>query len=208
MGVDRETFRSILSPLCTMFRVSFDVAQWTVYYEALTDVSEVLLRSAVVLASRDGREFMPRPGELRAYAEQDRLARLAAQPWKPCIECLDAKGFVEVVDGNGVKRLAPCGCRAMYRQQLAAAGVPSRSLLEAPREEGDEGATWASGSRPDPASLPPALQQQVRELATAHDMSRSFSRESRHKRLQSADLTPQTDLEGRPLPPWPYQRKA
>lgn len=203
-AIDRQAFKDLLQPLCHQFRASFDVSDWTVYYEALCDISERLLRAAVVLVSRADVEFMPRPGQLRAYAEQARQTALAADPWRPCASCADMRGWVEMVDGLGDRRLARCPCAQAHRADLADGGIPPDSLTPAPLVgDRDEGQTWTDPARrgPDPLQLPPALQAHVHTLAASHALDAQLSRESLHKMRRSADLTPQTDLEGRPLPP-------
>jgi hypothetical protein len=168
-----------------MFRFSFGVGEWTVYYEALADVPDVLLQDAVVMASRDeARAFMPRPGELRGYAEQSRLARLVASPWAPCEACAPLHGFIERIT-NGVTRLAKCPCQAEHRDRLAADGVPAKSLVAgAVRGRSDE-AAWAAVPEPtDPRLLPAGVAADIARIAQAHRMPRA--------RIQ-------TDLDGRTL---------
>jgi hypothetical protein len=201
VSIERAAFKKLLNPLCAMFRAQFDVAQWTVYFHALSDISATLLEEAIVLASRDTREFMPRPGELRAYAETARVAKLAATPWKPCGSCESLNGFIEITDDHGVKRLTKCGCQAAHRVVLEKAGIPSRPLIEAPVERHTDASAWDDVPDIDPCRLPAPIASQVKQIARAHDMRARLSRESVEKAGRSVDLTPQTDLDGRPLPP-------
>jgi hypothetical protein len=183
--IDRNAFRELLRPLVTMFRATFGVGEWTVYYQALADVPDVLLQDAVVLASRDeARAFMPRPGELRGYAEQARLARLAASPWAPCEACAPMRGFIErTVDG--VTRLAKCPCQAEHRDRLAAAGVPARSLAAGAVLDRSDEAAWAAVPEPfEPRRLPAGVAADITRIARAHRMPRA--------RVQ-------TDLDGRAI---------
>jgi hypothetical protein len=186
VSIDRQAFRELLRPLCTMFRANFGVSEWTVYYQALSDVSAVLLQDAIVLASRDdSRSFMPRPGELRGYAETARLTRLAATPWQPCVQCAPFRGFIEVTV-DGVKRMGNCPCRAAHRSALEAQGVPPRPLVDAVAERSDAEAWAQIAAAPDPRQLPPGVAPKVKSIAGAH-------------RMPSAGQSLQTDVDGEPL---------
>ena len=69
----REAFKAILDPLVLALRAEVDLPTWTAYFRALQDVPPALLASAVERAAKSC-TFMPKPGELRAYAEQARQA--------------------------------------------------------------------------------------------------------------------------------------
>ncbi len=165
-----------------MFRATFGVGEWTVYYQSLSDISEVLLHDAVVLASRDEtRSFMPRPGELRGYAEEARLTHVAAAPWKPCVECAPFRGFIEVTV-DGVKRMGACPCRAAHRAALEAQGIPPRPLTTVVDERTDAEAWARIPAAPDPQQLPPGVAPAIKRIARDH-------------RMPSAPIR-QTDLDG------------
>lgn len=189
--MDRGEFIALLAPLVKMFDRTFDVADWTVYYQALADVPSGLLQAAVVQAARESRAFMPRAGELRALAEAARRARIAARPWSACEACSDLKGFIETIDDAGVTRLARCPCIARHDAQLAAEGLPTRALTESAEHAPEsEAALWESipTKQIDPRQLPPAVASEIKAIARQHRMP--------------LPTTPQTDLEGRPLPEW------
>lgn len=128
----RQEFRATMRPLLSIDRRTFDEGEWRVFFETLRDIPPTLLRQAVVLMARQQRQFPFRPGDIRAAAESCRQQLLAADPWRPCSDCRELKGFVEITDTQGVHRMQKCGCIAAYNERLAIAGVPVRPLqLEA-----------------------------------------------------------------------------
>lgn len=132
----RQEFRVAIRPLLSIDRRSFDEGEWLVFFEALRDVPPQLLRQAVVAMAKQQRRFPFRPGDIRAAAETCRQQLLAADPWQPCSDCRELRGFVEITDAEGVQRMKPCDCRAAHSARLEAAGIPLRPLqLEAAEEE-------------------------------------------------------------------------
>jgi hypothetical protein len=169
-----------------------------VYYQALADLSRPLLEAAIVAASRGDREFIPRPGELRAFAEQARRAQLAARPWRPCPDCAPLAGFIETIDTHGVARLMSCPCRDAYWRRLADDGIPSRSVLEGPSDEREDAAMWASvPAPPEPDHVAAAAMPILADMRAI----------ARVKTMPST-LPPQTDPDGHPLPEWPRRRRG
>ena len=68
--MDRTEFVALLGPLLQAHRMSFDAGQWGVYHRALDDVPRVLLERVIERALKSGGPFLPKPGELRQFAEQ------------------------------------------------------------------------------------------------------------------------------------------
>jgi hypothetical protein len=168
--VERGEFRAVLEPLLVAFGKSFDVPAWTVYFEALHDVPVSLLSDAVLRCVREAREFFPRAGELRAYAEEARLAVLAAHPWTPCALCEQHCGNVEVTDERGVKRMKACACRSERYERL---GIPTRALTEGPQRSPDLDVQWDQVRPVDVRALPaPVIDMlaKVRTIAGRHGM--------------------------------------
>src|SRR3990167_5494480 len=83
--VTREQFEAILKPLVLALRAEFDLPTWTAYFRALEDVPPALLAAAVSRAAKSA-TFMPKPGELRTWAEEARQAVIAAYPFTGCVE--------------------------------------------------------------------------------------------------------------------------
>lgn len=138
----RERFRSILGPLVLALRAEFDQPNWTAYYRALQDVPDALLAAAVDRALRSPSPFMPKPGELRAAAEQERQALRAAQKYAGCLECEDQIGWRTVTHPDGAK-VERCPCWKRHQQKLEELGVGGAPLsLPVGREAAysDEGA--------------------------------------------------------------------
>lgn len=131
--MDRAEFRTVLEPLVLALRADFDLPTWTVYFRALEDVPLPLLMGAIDRAAKTA-TFMPKPGELRAFAEGERQALIKAHPWTPCCECEDHPRFQkQLVDG--VERLARCPCLARHQAKLAELGVGSTPLALPPARE-------------------------------------------------------------------------
>lgn len=132
----RKEFRAAMRPLLSVDRRTFDEGEWLVFFESLRDIPPVLLRQAVVAMARMQRTYPFRPGDIRAAAESCRQQLLAADPWRPCSDCRELKGFVEITDQHGVQRMQKCGCIAAYNRRLLEAGIPLRPLqIEAAAEE-------------------------------------------------------------------------
>ena len=120
-------------PLAVAMRAEFDEPTWLVYYRALSDVPLPLLAAAVLTLVRSDRPMMPRPGEIRAAAESERMALLARYPYQGCIDCEDQIGW-RTVTINGRRFAERCPCRDRYAAKLQAMGVGPPLLLPA----GDE----------------------------------------------------------------------
>ena len=132
--MERPEFVAILSPLVVTMRAQFDQPTWTAYYRALEDVPAALLASAVVRATKSA-TFMPKPGELRQFAEDARKALVASVKFDPseCAQC-DGTGW-ETVTEHDVKRVQRCGCWTRYQQHVAALGCGSEPLALPPSRE-------------------------------------------------------------------------
>ena len=93
-----------------------------------------LLAAAVERAAKSA-TFMPRPGELRTYAEQARQSLAQSLKFAPCESCVG--GWLssgEVKLGNVTARR--CVCYRAYQQKLADLGVGSQPVsLPAGRDE-------------------------------------------------------------------------
>lgn len=113
-----------------------DLTEVRAAWSVLHDIPLPLLDLAMQRAVRT-RRFFPRIAELREDAEKSRQEVIAAEPWRPCADCRELNGFVEITDTEGVQRLKICDCRARYQQRMSGLGVPLRPLLqlEAPAEE-------------------------------------------------------------------------
>ena len=119
--------REILNPLMLTYGQPIDQAVWTMYWKALQDVSPVLLRGAVEMAAKVDTAFVPKPGELRAMAEQHRKALMAATKYERCESC-NYTGWIEAVDERGYRRAQRCACWAAYQNQLESIGAGGPSL--------------------------------------------------------------------------------
>lgn len=135
----RAEFRAVLAPLVLTMRVDFDAPTWTAYYRALEDVPLGMLQTAAERASREDRQFMPKPGELRAMAERRRQELIAAHPYERCADC----NFVGIVrTGTKADGRTPiygkCQCWASYLKRLDALGISNEPLaLPAATEQVD-----------------------------------------------------------------------
>jgi len=127
---DRSEFRSTMRLLLAADKRTFDVAEWTVFFDSLRDIPAPLLKRAVLALARTPRKYPFRPGDVRAAAEDCRKQLLAADPWQPCSDCRDLNGFVEITDTQGVQRLQVCGCKKAYAARLTKDGIPLRPVLQ------------------------------------------------------------------------------
>lgn len=118
--MERTEFKALLEPLVVALRADFDLPAWTVYFRALEDVPAALLAAAVERSAKSDR-FMPKPGELRQYAEDARKALVASVAYLPCAQC-EETGW-EPVTVDGVTRMRRCGCWRRYQDKIAALGV-------------------------------------------------------------------------------------
>lgn len=116
----REQFKHLIDPLVVALRGDFDLPTWTVYFRALEDVPVPLLASAVERAAKSA-IFMPKPGELRQFAEEARRALLQAHPFEPCAMC-SQQGWMET-EINGERRMVRCQCWAVHQRKLAELGA-------------------------------------------------------------------------------------
>jgi hypothetical protein len=134
--VTRAEFRALLGPLVLVSRADFDEPTWTAYYRTLEDVPAALLGAAVDRALKSPSAWMPKPGELRAAAEDARLALRAAHPHEGCIECEDSRGWRTVTYPDGAK-VERCPCWRRHQERLAALGISGQPLaLPAPADNG------------------------------------------------------------------------
>lgn len=117
---------AILAPLATMLHADMDAPMFRAYFRALEDVPTHLLAAAVERAAKSAR-FMPKPGELRQYAEDARKALIAAHPYDGCCECDGHKGWRPVLV-DGVQRVERCPCWGRHQEKLARLGVGSTPL--------------------------------------------------------------------------------
>jgi hypothetical protein len=123
---DREAFKAVLDPLVFALGAGFDLPTWTIYYRALGDVPRHLLAAAVERAAKSA-TFMPKPAELRQYAEEARKALIASKQFVcVCGDC-SQQGFVEV-EVNGVKRMERGACWRRHQAEIAALGVGTEPL--------------------------------------------------------------------------------
>lgn len=126
-----QEFQIFITPLAMHFREVRDEPTWRLYHAALmaspTPTHPLLDRALLRAANR---RFFPSTEELRADAETERQALLAAHPYARCERCRDAGGFVTVVDEKGVSRAQRCACFADYRARLERLGVTDRPVLQ------------------------------------------------------------------------------
>lgn len=130
----RDQFRAILGPLVLVLRADFDLPTWTAYYRALGDVPAPLLAAAVDRATKTA-TFMPKPGELRTFAEAARKALIASLPYDPseCAQC-DGTGWETLTEGD-VQRVTRCGCWKRHQAQVAELGCGHVPLALSPGTE-------------------------------------------------------------------------
>lgn len=119
--MERIDLVRIVAPLLLAYRQSFDAGQWGAYQRALDDVPAVLLEQAVERALKGGGAFLPKPAELRQFAEDARKALLVAHPFEPCEMC-SVQGWTETVI-DGVRRMTRCSCWHAHQQTIARLGV-------------------------------------------------------------------------------------
>lgn len=126
--MDRAEFKALLEPLVVALGADFDVPTWTVYYRALEDVPAPLLQAAVDRAARSCR-WMPKPGELRTFAEEARQTMRAQLKFEPCPmnEGCSAQGWV-TREIDGVPRMVRCACWTRHQEQVQALGAGSEVL--------------------------------------------------------------------------------
>ena len=123
--MERIEFVRVVDPLVKAMRQTFDTPTWTIYYRALDDVPGRLLEAAVDRAAKSCR-FMPKPGELREFAEEARKALIASVQFTACEQC-DGTGWSQI-GIDGVQRVQRCHCWKAHQQKLADLGVSSAPL--------------------------------------------------------------------------------
>jgi hypothetical protein len=133
--VERKDLVNLLGPLAVATGTTMDAPRWRVYLQALDDVSPTLLQMAVTALLRSDRPFMPKPGEIRAEAERQRVHLLAANPYEPCGLCVS--GWTPILI-KGVSRVTRCDCFKAYQAKVEGLGVGS--ALSLPAHQHDEGA--------------------------------------------------------------------
>lgn len=124
--MDRAEFKALLEPLVFALRADFDLPTWTVYFRALEDVPAGLLAAAVERAAKSC-TFMPKPGELRTFAEEARLALRAATKFECFCGNCTALGFIER-EIDGVKRMARGPCWQAHQDRLGSVGTEPLAL--------------------------------------------------------------------------------
>lgn len=137
-----DEFRVFIKPLAVHFGAVKDEPTWRLYHAALMHPpapSAALLARALPRAA-SSRKFFPSVEELRADAEVERRAFLAANPYNRCESCRDNCGWVKALDGHGVERLRKCDCFERYRALLTDAGI-GEPLALPPAEEQDRSLT-------------------------------------------------------------------
>ena len=134
--MERTDFVAILSPLVVTMRAQFDQPTWGAYYRALSDVPSSLLAAAVDRAVKSAR-FMPKPGELREWAEEARQKAIQALGAPGCAMCEDSKGFVSVTGSDGITRMERCGCFKRLQEKRAELAVGDQPLAIAAAPESD-----------------------------------------------------------------------
>lgn len=125
----KQEFKNTIELLLAADRRTFDVAEWTVFFDALHDIPAPLLKRAVLTMARTQRRFPFRPGDIREAAERCRQELLKAEPWRPCGDCESLNGFIEITDDAGVKRLKKCDCIKSYNDRILGSGIPVQPLL-------------------------------------------------------------------------------
>ena len=116
----------LLAPLAVTLRADLDGPTFRAYHRALEDVPTRLLAAAVERAAKSDR-FMPKPGELRAYAEDARKVLLAAHPFECLCGNCSVQGFVER-ELDGVRRMVRGSCWRAHQDKLSAIGVGAAPL--------------------------------------------------------------------------------
>ena len=116
----------LLEPLRLAMGVEVDQPTWTVYFRALHDLPVQLLLAAVDRALKSSTRFMPKPGELRQFAEDARTALMASVQYVPCAQC-DETGW-EGIEIDGVTRARRCGCWHRHQEKIQALGVGHEPL--------------------------------------------------------------------------------
>jgi len=129
----REQFRDILGPLVLALRADFDLPTWMVYFRALADVPAQLLASAVERAAKSC-TFMPKPGELRTFAEDARTALFKAHQYVGCADCEDSRGWRTVTYPDGARQ-ERCPCRLRYQQKMEQLGAGTALALPEGRDD-------------------------------------------------------------------------
>jgi hypothetical protein len=124
--VTLEECTELLTPYAIAMRVQMDVPTFKAYAMVLNDVPAHLAAAGLEALVKAGARFMPSAPEVRTAAEKARRHELALQQWDGCADCEDQKGWREVTDGRGVKRLERCQCVSRHR-----ALMHERGLLEA-----------------------------------------------------------------------------
>ena len=118
--------RAVLIPVALAFRADFDPPTQRAYHRTLEAVPLPALHAAVERAQASGRQFFPTAPELRAWAEDARVAMRSALKYEPCAQCDETGWEHHVIDG--VTRAKRCGCWARHQQKVQALGVGAEPL--------------------------------------------------------------------------------
>jgi hypothetical protein len=158
--MERADLVEILNPLALAMRVEIDKPTWAAYYGLLKDVPAHMLFAAVETMAREPREFFPRANELRAAAERQRRAYLAAHPYEGCAECEDQRGYRNVLVAGQLPMVEPCPCKASWRARLEMVGAAEPIAMLAGEDAADSERLF-----PTLEQLPPHIRQQLTAVA-------------------------------------------
>lgn len=131
-----EEFKTVTLPLAVLLGAEWDAPTWKLYHRAVESIPLPLYVAAVAQAAETRTSRMPTAGAIRELAEGQRQAFLKAHPYDGCIDCEHSKGWREITDKRGDKRMERCPCWGRHQQKLAGMGVGNTPLaLSAPERE-------------------------------------------------------------------------
>jgi hypothetical protein len=129
----------LVAKLCVLFNRELDDTIGNVYRRGLADVPSVLLEATFDRAAMT-RRFMPTIAELREDAEACRQELAQRCPFTACVACRSRRpGWMVVVDPDGVRREARCGCWHRHQARLRAVGWTATPLFRPALPPGSEG---------------------------------------------------------------------
>lgn len=122
---------AVLMPLALALRADMDAPTFRAYHRSLEEIPLALLEAAVVKAMQRPSPFMPKPGELRALAEERRKELIAAHPYERCAEC-NHTGIVRLERADPWAGKPPkygkCKCWERYQTRLGLLGIGTEPL--------------------------------------------------------------------------------
>ena len=131
-----DEFKRVTMPLAVLLGAEWDAPTWKLYHRAVESVPLPLYVAAVAQAAETRTSKMPTAGAIRELAEGQRQAFLTAHPYDGCIDCEHSKGWREITDRRGDKRMERCPCFTRHQQRLEQMGVtPARVALALPEPE-------------------------------------------------------------------------